>query len=133
MRIYFCPECGAYDFGQSDVCNECQEPIPEENWADVSDDDLTQLDYIEEFDMVGGLPSWEYEVIKLKAVSNGLEANQQVTEDQDISERTRVYNEHLLNRMGDKGWELVNIVPFGDKDGPRYGVFKRSWLEEFED
>ena len=31
--------------------------------------------------------------------------------------------------MGDKGWELVNITPLGDKDGPRYGIFKRVWDE----
>ena len=43
------------------------------------------------------------------------------------------YTAALLKRMGDKGWELVNIVPLGDKEGPRYGVFKRSWLSDFEE
>lgn len=128
MKIYFCTECGAYDFVQTDVCSECQEPIPDDSWSDVSDEELTQLDYIEEFDAIEGLPAWEYEVIKLKSFTEGL-----VSEEADAQEQTRVYTEHLLNRMGDKGWELVNIVPLGDKDGPRYGVFKRAWLEEFEE
>ena len=128
MKIYFCPECGAYEFSYTDVCHECQEPLPEDNWADVSDEDLTQLDYIEEFDTVDGVTGWEYEVIKLKSSSNGRGAD-----DQDVLEQTRVYNEHLLNRMGDKGWELVNIVPMGDESGHGYGVFKRAWLDEFEE
>ena len=133
MKLYFCPECGAYDFGNADVCQECQAPIPEDSWADVSDEDVTQLDYIEGFDLLEGLPTWEYEVIKMKGHANGLEGNGRGADDEDILEKTRVYNEHLFNRMGDKGWELVNIVPLGDKDGPRYGVFKRAWLEEFEE
>ena len=100
MKIYFCPECGAYDLNYTDVCHECREPLPEGSWAEVSDEDLTQLDYVEEFDTVDGMPGWEYEVIKLKGSSNGHGADDQV----DL-EQTRVYNEHLLNRMGDKGWD----------------------------
>ncbi|MDA0770654.1 MAG: hypothetical protein BZY79_03005 [SAR202 cluster bacterium Casp-Chloro-G4] len=128
MKLYFCSECGAYDFGNADLCLECQAPIPKDSWADVSDEDVTQLDYIEDFDPIEGLPTWEYEVIKLMG-----HANDQGPNDDDILEQTRIYNEHMLNRMGDKGWELVNIVPMGDKDGPRYGVFKRAWLDEFEE
>ena len=133
MKLYFCSECGAYDFGHADVCRECQEPISEDSWADVSDEDVTQLDYIEDFDTIEGLPTWEYEVIKLKAPSDNHVDHGQGTDEVDASEQIRIYNEHLLNRMGSKGWELVEIVPLGDKDGPRYGVFKRAWLEEFEE
>jgi hypothetical protein len=35
--------------------------------------------------------------------------------------------------MGEQGWELVNIVPLGNKAGPRYGVFKWSWIGVIEE
>ena len=51
----------------------------------------------------------------------------------DYEEGGLEYTTALLNRMGDKGWELVNVTPLGDQDGPRYGVFKRSWMSDYED
>jgi hypothetical protein len=128
MKIYFCAECGAYDFVYTDACSECQEPIPEDSWSDLPDEDLTQLDYIEEFDLPNCIPGWEYEVIRLTSFAEGQAASDEAAQDQ-----TRIFTEHLLNRMGDKGWELVNIVPLDGKDGPSYGVFKRAWLDEFEE
>lgn len=118
MKIYFCPECGAYDFSLATICDECEASIPEDSWADVSEEELNQLDYVEEFDYTPGLPTWEYDVMRFKP---------------DEDETGINYNVLLLNNMGDKGWELVSIVPLGDKDGPRYGVFKRAWLEDFEE
>ncbi len=76
------------------------------------------LEYIEEFDLPPGLPTWEYDVIRLKS---------------DTEAGGLVYTSELLNRMGERGWELVSIVPLADKDGPRYGVFKRSWLSDYDE
>ena len=118
MKVFFCPECGTQSIGIATICEECQTRIPDDSWADVSDEEIHQIDYVEDFDIPDGLPSWEYEVIRLKS---------------DEDEGGLIYTSQLLNRMGDKGWELVNIVPLGDKDGPRYGVFKRAWLEDFEE
>ena len=109
MKIYFCAECGAYDFVYADACSECQEPIPEDSWSDLSDEDLTQLDYIEEFDLPNCIPGWEYEVIRLTSFAEGQAASDEAAQD------------------------LVNIVPLDGKDGPSYGVFKRAWLDEFEE
>ena len=55
-----------------------------------------------------------YDAIKLKSDSEqgGLE-----------------YTTALLKRMGDKGWELVNITSLGAADGQKYAVFKRVWEE----
>ncbi len=113
MRIYFCPECGSYDFGSGATCVDCDEPVPPNSWTDVSDEDFAQLDYVEGFDLPLGLPCWEYEVVRLNATGND-----------GVS-----YISHLLNSMGDKGWELINIVPLGG-DGAQYGIFKRSWMED---
>ena len=33
--------------------------------------------------------------------------------------------------MGDRGWELVSIVPMGKNKATNYGVFKRAWMEDF--
>ena len=118
MKIFFCPKCGAYAYGIASVCEECHEPIPEDSWADVTDEEIHQLEYVEEFDLPPGLPVWEYDVVRLKS---------------DAEEGGVSYTNQLMNRMGDKGWELVNIVPLGDKNGPRFGVFKRCWIEQFEE
>jgi hypothetical protein len=118
MRIYFCPECGSYSAYPGPFCDDCQAQIDEETWAEVTDEEIRQLDYIEEFDVSPGLPVWEYDVVKLKP---------------DYEEGGLEYTTALLNRMGDKGWELVNVTPLGDQDGPRYGVFKRSWMSDYED
>lgn len=115
MKIYFCPECGTYDIDSGTVCEDCDQPIPTDSWAELSDEDLAQLDYAEEFELPPGLPSWEYEVMRLKAVS----------EDERLD-----YTTHLLSHMGDKGWELISIVPMGESTGAHYGVFKRAWLED---
>ena len=45
----------------------------------------------------------------------------------DVEAGGAAYTSALLRRMGEKGWELVSVVPLGDRDGPRYAVFKRSW------
>ena len=118
MRVYFCPECGAYSTKSPTTCEECQSQVTEDSWADVTEEELQQLDYVEDLDLPPGLPAWEYDVVRLKsdAESGGL-----------------TYTTELLNRMGGKGWELVNIVPLGDGGGPRYGVFKRSWAGEFDE
>lgn len=119
MRIYFCPECGAYSITPSSYCEECQSDIGEDYWAEATDEEIRQLDYVEEFDLTPGIPVWEYEVVRLKPDAD--------------DEGGVAYTSTLLNRMGDKGWELVNITPLGDRDGPRYGVFKRAWIDEFEE
>ena len=69
MKIYFCPECGAYDFDEGEVCVDCEEPIPEDSWADVSEEELAELDYADEFELPPGLPSWEYEVVRLETIA----------------------------------------------------------------
>lgn len=118
MRIFFCPDCGGYSVGPATICDECHAPLPDDSWADITEEDLQQLDYVEEFELPPGVPTWEYDVVKLKtdAVNGGAR-----------------YTTEILKRMGEKGWELVNIVPLGDKDGPRYGVFKRSWEDEYDE
>ena len=116
MKIYFCPECGAYDFTDGSTCLDCNEPIPPDSWADISEEEIGELDYAEEFELPPGLPSWEYEVVKLESVA----------EDDRLQ-----YTMHLLNSMGDKGWELVSIEGGRKSDAKQYGVFKRAWLEEF--
>ena len=75
----------------------------------MTEEEVTQLEYVEEFDLTPGLPVWEYEVVKVKS---------------DAEPGGFDYTTQLLNRMGENGWELVNITPLGDKDGPRYGVFQ---------
>ena len=117
MRIYFCPDCGAHSIGPGTACDECRADLPEDSWAEVSEDELHQLDYVDDFELPPGAPVWEYDVVRLKS---------------DAEAGGLTYTTELLDRMGDKGWELVSIVPLADKDGPRYGVFKRSWSEEFE-
>ena len=116
MKVYFCPECGTYDFGAGMVCEDCAEPISLDGWMELSEDELAEFDYVEEFELPPGLPSWEYEVIRLKAVA----------EDDKFDYTTR-----LLNSMGSKGWELVGIETLGKGEGAHYGVFKRGWLEDF--
>ena len=116
MKIYFCPDCGAYDFGAGDLCVDCDEPIPYDNWTDVSEEELAELDYADEFDLPPGLPSWEYEVMRLDTIAE---------------DDRQHYTMQLLNSMGDKGWELVSIGALGRNDDSQYGVFKRAWLEDF--
>ena len=111
MRIYFCAECGAYST-QFSVCEECQAQLPEDAWAEVSEEELRTLEYVDAFDLPPGIPLWEYDVVRLKPDSEPGGVN---------------YTSELLNRMGGKGWELVSVSPLGDTSGPRYGVFKRSW------
>ncbi len=117
MRIYFCTECGAYSIGPASACEECQTELAEDSWAEITDDELHTLEYIDEFDLPPGLPVWEYDVVRLKSDGEPGGLN---------------FTSELLNRMGDKGWELVDIYPLGDKDGPRYGIFKRSWSGDYE-
>ena len=116
MKIYFCPECGAYDFGDGNVCADCDEPIPDDSWADVSVDELAELDFAEEYELPPGLPSWEYEVIRFESVAQDDKRN---------------YALQLLNSMGDKGWELVSIEAPDGQSTARFGVFKRAWLDYF--
>ncbi len=116
MKIYFCPECGAYDFGEGEICIDCHEPIPLDSWADVSEEELGELEYAEEFELPPGMPSWEYEVVRLEIVAE---------------DDKREYTSHLLNSMGSKGWELVSIEALGRSSNTRYGVFKRAWLEDY--
>ena len=117
MIVHFCQDCGALTLGPATICGECHAELDEDSWAEVSEEELQQLEYIDEFDMPQGLPSWEYDVIRLKS---------------DADTGGLAYNTEVLNRMGEKGWELVSIVPLGDRDGPRYGVFKRSYIVDLE-
>ena len=116
MKIFFCPECGGYYLGPATACDECQTPLPEDSWAEVTEEELQQLQYVDDFDLASDLPAWEYDVVKLKT---------------DESEGGINYTTILLKKMGDKGWELVNITPLGDRDGPRYAIFKRVWAPKF--
>lgn len=118
MLVHFCHECGALTLGPATHCGECRAELEEDSWAEVSEEELRQLEYIDEFDLPPGLPAWEYDVIKLKpeADAGGL-----------------AYNTEVLNRMGEKGWELVSVVSSGRDDGSCYGVFKRSYLAEEEE
>ena len=100
------------------MCEECQADLSEDGWAEVIAEELHQLEYVDEMELAPGLPTWEYEVVRLKSDAEPGGAN---------------YTTELLNRMGEKGWELVNVVPLGDRDGPRYGVFKRSWSEDLQE
>jgi len=38
-----------------------------------------------------------------------------------------------LGRMGEKGWELVDVVSLNGRSNTRFGVFKRCWVEAFEE
>ena len=80
----------------------------------MTEEELQQLEYVEDFHPPSGLPTWEYDAIKLKSDSDkgGLE-----------------YTTVLLKRMGDKGWELVNITSLGSEEDQKYAVFKRVWEE----
>ena len=118
MRIFFCPECGGYSLGPASHCDECQSPLPEDSWAEVSEEELTQLEYIDDFELPPGLPSWEYDVVRLKSSA-----------DDDCVR----YSNQVLNRMGESGWELVSIVPLAKEGGPNFAVFKRSWIPDYEE
>ena len=61
------------------------------------------------------MPSWEYEVVRLDSVAEGDKLH---------------YTMHLLNSMGEKGWELVSIESGSSKGERQFGVFKREWLED---
>lgn len=117
MRVYFCPDCSTYSVGHASFCNECDAEIPEESWSEVTEEELHQLEYVADFELPPALPTWEYDVVRLKS---------------DAEPGGLHYTTELLKRMGEKGWELVSIVPLADKDGPRYGVFKRSWEEAYD-
>ncbi|MDP6715777.1 MAG: DUF4177 domain-containing protein [SAR202 cluster bacterium] len=118
MKIFFCPECGGYSLGPASHCDECQSPLPEDSWAEVSEEELTQLEYIDDFERPPGLPSFEYDVIRLKSSADG--------------DAVR-YSNHVLNRMGESGWELVNIVAASGEKAPNFAVFKRSWIPDYEE
>ena len=66
MRIYFCPECGGYSLGPATSCDECQAELPEDSWADITEEELQQLEYVEDFDLPHGISTWEYDVVRLK-------------------------------------------------------------------
>jgi hypothetical protein len=118
MKIFFCPECGGYSLGPASSCDECQAELPEDSWAEVTEEELQQLEYVDDFHLPSSLPTWEYDVVKLKP---------------DADEGGLSYTTTLLKKMGDKGWELVNITPLSDENGSRYGIFKRVWEEESEE
>ena len=118
MRIFFCPECGAYSKVPASQCDRCQAAVPEDSWDEVSEEELHQLEYIHEHELPPGLPSWEYDVVRLRSGADG---------------SGMVYNSEVLNRMGDKGWELVSILTPGEGETAQYGVFKRSWTPEYEE
>ena len=50
MKIYFCPECGEYTLGPTSVCEECHSDIPDNSSAEVTEEEVNQLEYVEEFD-----------------------------------------------------------------------------------
>ena len=116
VKIFFCPECGAYDFDDGEVCIDCDEPIPADSWADVSEEELAELDYADEFELPPGLPSWEYEVVRLETIAE---------------DDKQQFAMQLLNKMGSNGWELVSIEAVGQSNDRQYGVFKRAWVEDF--
>ena len=118
MKIYFCLECGGYSLEPATTCVDCQTPLAENGGIDISEQELAQLQYIDEFELPPGLPAWEYDVIRLKPCET----------DSAVS-----YVDKLLNRMGQSGWELVNIVSLTSEDDPNFGVFKRSWIPDFEE
>ena len=118
MKIFFCPECGAYSLVPASHCHECQASLPEDSWDEVTEEELHQLEYIEDLELPLGLPSWEYDVVRLRS---GVEGS------------SMVYYSEVLKRMGDKGWELVSILPPRDGEHAHYGVFKRSWAQEYEE
>ena len=113
MKIYFCPECGGYSLGPASSCDECQSDLPEDSWAEVTEEELQQLQYVEDFHLPEDSPVWEYDVIKLKS--------------DDSSESGISYTTALLKRMGDTGWELVDITSFSNNSDHKYAVFKRIW------
>ncbi len=113
MRIIFCSECGEYSLDPATKCDICDSSLPEDGWAEVSEDDLVQLDYVDDMEYESHLPIWEYEVIRLNARADAVK-----------------YNTELLNRMGDAGWELVSVEPSSDSESVRFGVFKRAWLPD---
>ena len=49
MKIFFCPECGGYSLGPASNCDECQSELPEDSWAEVTEEELQQLEYVEDF------------------------------------------------------------------------------------
>ena len=113
MRIIFCSECGEYSLDPATKCDICDSSLPEDGWAEVSEDDLVQLDYVDDMEYESHLPIWEYEVIRLNARADAVK-----------------YNTELLNRMGDAGWELVSVESSSDSESVRFGIFKRAWLPE---
>ena len=113
MRMYFCPDCGAYEVGNTEICNECSIPIPDDNKIELQDEDIVQIDFIDGLDTQPDVPACEYEVIRLKP---------------NESEASRLLLENILNNMGDKGWELVNLVSHSNQERPLFGVFKRPWF-----
>ena len=118
MKIFFCPECGGYSLWPSEVCDECLAKVPADSCVEITEEELQQLEYIDEFEPGENIPTWEYEVLKLKS---------------DSLESSREYNKTLLNGMGEKGWELVRITSMGDSKSDNFGVFKRSWSDKVED
>ena len=112
MRVYFCAECGAYYPGSISVCEECKAELPGDSWAEVTDEELRQLEYVDEFDLPPWAQSWEYDVVRLRV---------------DEEAGGLGYTAQVLKRMGQRGWELVGIVPVAGDDGLRFGVFKRAW------
>ncbi len=113
MRIIFCSECGEYSLDPATKCDICDSSLPEDGWAEVSGEDLVQLEYVDGMEYESNLPIWEYEVIRLNANLDSVK-----------------YNTELLNRMGDAGWELVSVESSSDSAAARYGIFKRAWLPE---
>ena len=92
--------------------------LPEDSCADVTDEELRLLQYVDELDVSPDLPTWEYDVVRLKS---------------DAEAGSVRYTSELLNRMGEKGWELVSIVPLDGKNGQLYGVFRRCWHDDLEE
>ena len=43
MKIYFCPDCGGYSLGPASACDECQQPLPEDSWAEVTEEELQKV------------------------------------------------------------------------------------------
>ncbi|MCH2310834.1 MAG: DUF4177 domain-containing protein, partial [SAR202 cluster bacterium] len=101
-----------------EVCDECLAKLPPDSWVEITEEELQQLEYIDDFEPREDIPTWEYEVLKLKS---------------DSIESVVEYNKTLLNGMGEKGWELVRITSMGDSESDSFGVFKRSWSDKIED
>ena len=114
MKIFFCSDCGGYTLWPSKICDECPTALQQDSWVEITEEELQQLEYMNDFDLPENMPTWEYEVIKLKS---------------EYEESSLQYIETSLKIMGSQGWELVKITSI-DNTTDSFGIFKRMWEEK---